>query len=137
MQGWQIFIKNERTLTALILLSSCALIGCHAPHARDSFQEKAECDREFSSALNDFRNISSLTQAENEGLQAKYVFYSPSRNTCVVKIISLSNEPHKSHIWFYDSMEHKVLSSFDDEDSAAHFSLAAADSDKFEASLRK
>ena len=73
-----------------------------------------------------------------EAAQPKYGFYSPSKNTCIIKVVSESPEPHKSMVWFWGTLENKVLVSADDRDGAVVSSQVMWDkAAQEEADLRK
>jgi hypothetical protein len=112
--------KMGACLSALILFPCIiSLIGCDTAAKHGDFAKRVECEKLYDAAFLHFEQEQSIGRPGDvyQDAQATYGFYSPNRDTCIVRIVSTSSEPHKNAVWFYDSLENKVWLEFDDQDA--------------------
>jgi hypothetical protein len=116
------YYRNQMgTCLSVLILFPCTIIstGCDPAVKPGDFAKRVECEKLYDAAFLHFEQEQSIGRPGNvyQNAQATYGFYSPNRDTCIVRIVSTSPEPHKSAVWFYDSLENKVWLDFDDQDA--------------------
>jgi hypothetical protein len=138
----------NRYASSLACLISLGTSGCHSHDNLEHFaerndhlghfSERIECEKLLDSGLSHFEQEWPIGPGkEYETAQAQYGFYSPSENRCVIKIVSISPEPHKSAVWFYGTLEHSVIESFSDHDLGTTRREMFEKADQAEMDLRK